>query len=199
MSWVEDMPRPEDDGAAAHLPGRRLPGLTLPATDGSSVLLSALVRGRAVIYLYPMTGAPGVASPPGWDLIPGARGCTPESCGFRDHHADLKMLGAQVYGLSSQSTDYQREAVERLRLPFPLLSDERFALAGALSLPTFTVNELRLYKRLTLIVRRASVEHVFYPVFPPDQHAEEVVAWLRDHSAGGQRRDRETDLGTRRR
>ncbi len=121
--------------------------------------------------------------PPGWDEIPGARGCTPESCGFRDHHAEILELGAEVFGLSSQSTDYQREVRERLHLPFDLFSDETFAFSDALSLPTFTVGSTRLLRRVTLICRSGTIERVFYPIFPPDQHAAEVVAWLRSGNA----------------
>ena len=175
-----DLPVPADDGAASHLPGRAMPALSLPATDGRRVALDGLGSGRTVIYVYPMTGRPGVDLPPGWDDIPGARGCTPESCGFRDHHAELLVAGAdQVYGLSSQSSDYQAEAVDRLHLPFAMLSDERLALADALGLPTFSVDGMTLYRRLTMIVTNGAIEHVFYPVFPPDQHAQQVLDWLR--------------------
>ena len=175
-----DLPVPADDGAASHLPGRAMPALRLPATDGRRVALDGLGSGRTVIYVYPMTGRPGVDLPPGWDDIPGARGCTPESCGFRDHHAELLAAGAQqVYGLSSQPSDYQAEAVDRLHLPFAMLSDERLALADALGLPTFSVDGMTLYRRLTMIVADGVIEHVFYPVFPPDQHAQEVLDWLR--------------------
>ena len=180
-----DLPRPQDDGAARHLPGRRLPDLVLPATDGQAVRLSDLGRPRTVLYAYPMTASPGVALPDGWDAIPGARGCTAESCGFRDHHAGLRALGAHVYGLSAQSVQRQREAAARLGLGFPLLSDERLQLADALDLPTFTADGLRLFKRLTLVVRDGQVEHVFYPVFPPDRHAEQVLAWLADQPLDG--------------
>jgi len=178
-----DLPGPEDDGAADHLTGLPIPSLALPATTGGTVDLSEVTSPRVVVYAYPKTGRPGVPLPDGWDLIPGARGCTPESCAFRDHHGELSALGAEVFGLSSQSTDYQAEAADRLHLPFALLSDERFELADALRLPTFTVEGERLYRRLTLVVRDARVEHVFYPVFPPDKHAEQVLTWLRAHPA----------------
>ncbi|HSJ33553.1 MAG TPA: peroxiredoxin [Acidimicrobiia bacterium] len=179
-----DLPAPEDDGAADHLVGTALPPLALPATDGTRARLADL-DGRSVVYCYPMTGAPDNPPPDGWDLIPGARGCTPQSCSFRDHHAELQALGARVFGLSTQRTSYQREAAERLHLPFPLLSDSRLELAGALALPTFD-NELlpksfgpsTLLKRLTMIVRDGRIEHVFYPVFPPDRNADEVISWL---------------------
>lgn len=173
-----DLPAPEDDGAARHLPGMRMPDLALPSTSGGEVLLSGLER-RTVVYVYPMTARPGVATPDGWDLIPGARGCTPEACGFRDHHGDLRATGTDVYGLSSQSTEYQREAVSRLALPFPLLSDERMAMVDTLRLPTFDVEGQRFFKRLTLVVEAGVIHHVFYPVFPPDQHAAQVSEWLR--------------------
>ena len=178
----EDLPVPADDGAASHLPGRAMPALSLPATDGRQVALDALGSGRTVVYIYPMTGRPGVDLPEGWDDIPGARGCTPESCGFRDLHAELLAAGAaRVFGLSSQTSDYQREAVERLHLPFAMLSDEHLALAGALGLPTFTVAGMTLYRRLTMIISDGVIEHVFYPIFPPNQHAQEVLDWLHAH------------------
>src|SRR5215470_14893334 len=164
------------------LPGRAMPALSLPATDGRQVALDALGSGRTVVYIYPMTGRPGVDLPEGWDDIPGARGCTPESCGFRDLHAELLAAGAaRVFGLSSQTSDYQREAVERLHLPFAMLSDEHLALAGALGLPTFTVDGMTLYRRLTMIISDGVIEHVFYPIFPPNQHAQEVLDWLHAH------------------
>jgi peroxiredoxin len=172
-----DLPVPEDDGACAHLPGLRLPSLRLPATDGRSVDLAAL-PGRTVVYCYPRTGRPDQPPPDGWDAIPGARGCTPEACGFRDHHAELRARGAAVFGLSTQETAYQQEAAERLHLPFALLSDAGLRFAHALRLPTFDVEGMTLIKRLTLALRDGAVEHVFYPVFPPDSHAEEVLAWL---------------------
>lgn len=173
-----DLPVPTDDGAAAHLEGRRLPALPLPATDGRTVQLSTL-HGLQVIYIYPMTGRPGVPLPEGWDAIPGARGCTPQSCAFRDHHAELAALGAGVFGLSTQDSDDQREAATRLHLPFPLLSDRDLALRDALSLPVFEADGRLLYRRLTLIADAARIVKVFYPVFPPDRNAAEVVAWLR--------------------
>ena len=159
-----------------------MPALSLPATDGTQVGLAALGSGRTVVYVYPMTGRPGVDLPPGWDDIPGARGCTPESAGFRDHHAELLAAGAaQVFGLSSQSGSYQAEAVDRLHLPFAILSDEPMALVDALGLPTFTIAGMTLYRRLTMIVTGGVIEHVFYPVFPPDRHAQQVLEWLRAH------------------
>jgi peroxiredoxin len=174
----DDLPRPVDDGAADHLLGAKLPAIELPATDGSAVALDSLVR-RTVIYAYPRTGRPGEPSlVDEWDLIPGARGCTPETCGFRDHHAELAGAGTDVYGLSTQDTAYQRELAERLALPFPILSDERLELTRALALPSFEVAGDTLIKRLTLVVEDAVIRHVFYPVFPPDRHATEVLAWL---------------------
>jgi peroxiredoxin len=176
-----DLPAPVDDGAAGHLVAVVLPDVTLPATDGTSVRLTELGPGRTVIYAYPMTGTPGVDPPDGWDAIPGARGCTPESCGFRDHHAELAEAGAAVLGLSTQPTDVQREAAERLGLPFALLSDAGLELANALVLPTMVVEDTTMIRRLTLVVRDGRIEHVFFPVFPPDAHAAEVLAWVRDH------------------
>jgi peroxiredoxin len=175
-----DLPIPRDDGAASHLAGRKLPALALAATDGSNVDLSRL-PGRTVIYIYPRTGVPGQALPAGWNEIPGARGCTPQSCSFRDHFAELRQLGvAHLYGLSTQDTGYQREAVERLKLPFPILSDANLALARALDLPTFTVAGMTLLKRMALVIDDGIITRVFYPVFPPDKSAEEVIAWLRN-------------------
>lgn len=175
----EGLPEPVDDGAADHLPGMVVPTLTLPASDGSMVALDQLGPGRSVLYLYPMTGRPGQPLPDGWDDIPGARGCTPESCGFRDHHEELRRAGVDsVFGLSSQETDYQREMVARLRLPFPVLSDPELSLAAALRLPTFEAAGMRLYTRLTLVLRGGRVEHAFYPVFPPGEHAAQVLRWL---------------------
>jgi peroxiredoxin len=175
----EDLPVPEDDGAADHLPGILLPPISLPTTGGDAVDLSAL-PGTTVIYIYPRTGLPGKEMPAGWDSIPGARGCTPQSCGFRDHFAELKTAGADaVYGVSTQSSDYQREVRDRLNLPFELLSDERLELARALRLPTFKADGMTLLKRMALIVRDGRIVRVFYPVFPPDRNAEDVLAWLR--------------------
>jgi peroxiredoxin len=175
------IPAPKDDGAARHLIGMQLPAIALQATDGSTVDFSAL-RGRTVVYTYPRTGRPGVPNPEGWDQIPGARGCTPQTCAFRDHFAELKAAGAdQLFALSTQDTDYQREAAGRLQLPFPILSDADFKLTDALRLPTFETHGMRLLKRLTMIIKGGVIEHVFYPVFPPDQNAGEVLAWLRAH------------------
>jgi peroxiredoxin len=172
------IPKPSDDGTASHLAGMRMPSVALPATDGSKVDLSAL-PGLAVLYAYPRTGRPGVDNPDGWDLIPGARGCTPQSCAFRDHFAELKALGVdRLFGLSTQDSMYQREAAERLHLPFPILSDEHLRLTMALRLPTFQTSGMTLMKRLTLIIQGGKIEHVFYPVFPPDRNAGEVIAWL---------------------
>jgi peroxiredoxin len=173
------LPVPVDDGAAGHLTGARLPRVALAATDGSRVDPSALV-GTTVIYIYPRTGRPGAELPSGWDDIPGARGCTPQSCSFRDHFAELKQLGvARMFGLSTQDSDYQREAVARLNLPFPLLSDEDLEFTLALRLPTFTVTGMTLLKRMVIVLTDGVVRKVFYPVFPPDKSAETVVAWFR--------------------
>lgn len=171
------LPVPIDDGACRHLPGLPVPSLALKSTSHRDVNLSSL-PGVTVVYGYPRTGEPDRDPPSGWDGVPGARGCTPESCGFRDHHAELRALGAGVYGLSTQDTGYQQEVVARLHLPFELLSDATLAFTRALSLPTFTIAGMTLIKRLTLIIRDGRIEHVFYPVFPPDTHAEEVIAWL---------------------
>ena len=169
---------PYDDGGAQHLFGMRLPSVLLPGTHGKTVDLAHL-RGKAVLYAYPMTGRPGHPLPGGWDEIPGARGCTPQSCGFRDHFAELTALGvAHVFGISTQTTAYQREAAERLHLPFPLLSDAAGELTEMLDLPTFEAEGETLLKRLTLVARDGLVEKVFYPVFPPDRNATDVVDYL---------------------
>ncbi len=173
------IPPPTDDGAADHLPGLTLPSLALPATDGRQVDLSALA-GRSIVYIYPLTGRPGVPLPEGWDMIPGARGCTPQSCAFRDHFAELRRLGvANVHGLSVQDSDYQREAAERLHLPFALLSDAGLALADALKLPRLRVAGMTLLKRLTLVIDQGRITKAFYPVFPPDAHVGALADWLR--------------------
>ncbi|MBN8945184.1 MAG: peroxiredoxin [Rhizobiales bacterium] len=173
------IPAPLDDGAARHLAGSPVPPIPLTATDGARVDLSALL-GLTVVYAYPRTGRPGTDNPEGWDMIPGARGCTPQSCAFRDHFAELKALGVDhLYGLSTQDPTYQREAAERLHLPFAILSDEDLALTTAMALPTFVTSGLTLMKRFTLVIRDGRVEHVFYPVFPPDRNAAEVIAWLK--------------------
>jgi peroxiredoxin len=178
----EGIPEPADDGACDHLPGMRLPSVPLVSTAGDMVDPSALT-GTTVVYCYPMTGRPDQDLPPGWDDIPGARGCTPQSCAFRDHHAELQALGARVFGLSTQDTEYQREAVERLHLPFPLLSDRELEFAGALDLPTFEAEGMTLIKRLTLIIEDGEIREVFYPVFPPGRNAEEVLEWLSERTA----------------
>lgn len=180
VDWSK-IPAPEDDGAMTHLAGARLPSVVLPATDGSAVTIATL-PGRTVLYGYPMTGQPGVALPDGWDGIPGARGCTPQSCAFRDHHADLIAAGvSQVYGISTQSTGYQREAATRLHLPFPLLSDEGLTFAIAARLPTLTVEGKSLLKRFALVADDGRVSAIFYPVFPPSRNAGDVLAWLRQN------------------
>ena len=173
-----DLPEPQDDGAADHLSGLALPDIALPASLGGSVELARL-EGRTVLYGYPRTGVPGQPSlVDDWELIPGARGCTPQSCGFRDHHGELARRGARVVGLSTQDPAFQREAAERLHLPFALLSDSGLQLTRALRLPTHRIAGITLLKRIGLVVRDGTIEQVFYPVFPPGAHAEAVVAWL---------------------
>ncbi len=173
-----NLPAPVDNGACDHLLGMRLPSMPLRSTAGRIVDLPA-IAGRTVVYCYPRTGQPDRDPPKGWNEIPGARGCTPQSCAFRDHHAEYLGLGVQVFGLSTQDTAYQREAVERLHLSFELLSDEELRFARALRLPTFEVEGMTLIKRLTLVTRNGRIEKVFYPVFPPDLNAQEVLGWLR--------------------
>lgn len=173
-----DIPAPPDDGAARHLAGMQVPNLALPATQGDPVSLAKLT-GRTVVYIYPRTGVPGVDLPPGWNEIPGARGCTPQSCSFRDHYGELKRLGvAQLYGLSTQDTAYQQEAATRLHLPFAILSDEKLSFTKALKLPTFTAAGMTLLKRMALVIDDGVIVKAFYPVFPPDKNAAEVIAWL---------------------
>jgi peroxiredoxin len=178
MILPENLPVPQDDGAARHLTGMELPDLPLAATDGMQVNLASL-KGRTVVYVYPRTGRPGQPLPEGWDGIPGARGCTPQSCGFRDHFAELKRLGVtHLFGLSTQTTDYQREVAERLHLPFPVLSDADLKLTRALRLPTFEVDGMTLLKRMAWVIDDGVMTKVFYPVFPPDKNAEEVLGWI---------------------
>ena len=179
-----DLPVPVDDGAADHLRGAVVPSLALPATSGAGVDLAALARQPAVLFFYPRTGRPGQSAGRDWDLIPGARGCTPQSCGFRDLHGEFRALGVTVAGVSTQTTDYQREFVERNHVPFEILSDSDLALTRALRLPTFEYPTDRggpatLVKRMAWFVDRGRIERIWYPVFPPDKNAEVVVAWLR--------------------
>jgi peroxiredoxin len=179
----DDLPAPQDDGAARHLVGMTVPDIALAATDGGQVRLAKL-KGRTIVYVYPRTGRPGQALPTGWNAIAGARGCTPQSCGFRDHFSELKQLGvAALYGLSSQDTAYQREAAERLHLPFAILSDADLQLTRAMRLPTFTVDGMTLVRRMAWVIDDGAVTHVFYPVFPPDRSADEVIGWLKRQKA----------------
>jgi peroxiredoxin len=172
------IPAPSDDGAACHLLHARMAPVALQATDGKSIDLSTL-RGRTVVYAYPRTGQPGTDNPPGWDMIPGARGCTPQSCSFRDHFAEMKALGVDhLFGLSTQDPAYQQEAAKRLHLPFAILSDDRLALTRAMKLPIFETSGMTLLKRFTLVIDNGTVTHVFYPVFPPDRSAADVIEWL---------------------
>jgi peroxiredoxin/DNA-binding transcriptional MerR regulator len=181
-SVPSDLPRPQDDGAADHLAGLPMPSLRLPTSDGGRLDIATLGPGRTIVYLYPLTGRPGVDLPDGWDAIPGARGCSTEACDFRDHFDDLRAAGVDaVHGLSSQTVDYQREVVERLQLPFAMVSDPQHELAESLRLPTFEAGGMRLYSRLTLVVRDGVIEHAFYPVFPPNTHAQQVLGWLAEH------------------
>ncbi len=175
-----DLPIPSDDGAASHLVGLNLPSIQLNSTDGISVNLNNFT-GWSVIYFYPMTGQPEVSLPEGWDSIPGARGCTPQSCSFRDHFDELAVLNVKVYGLSTQTSAYQLEAKTRLHLPFTLISDSQLQLKSVLTLPTFEVGKLELYKRLTIIMNNNKIVKVFYPVFPPDKNAKDVIAWLKSN------------------
>ena len=181
VDWSK-IPAPTDDGGAAHLIGMTIPPVSLRATDDTMVAL-ALLKGRTVVFAYPRTGEPGkIALVDDWDMIPGARGCTPQTCAFRDQFAELKAAGAEhVFGLSTQSNAYQTEMASRLHLPFPVLSDEKLEMTRALRLPTMEVAGLTLVKRMALIIDDARITHVFYPVFPPDRNAADVLAWLKDH------------------
>lgn len=174
-----DLPVPVDDGSADHLPGLTIPRLRLPSTLGQEVDLAELAAGRLVLFCYPRTGRPGVDPLPGWDQTPGARGCTPQACGYRDRHAALVALGAAVAGLSAQSHEEQREFAERSAIPYQLLSDPGLAAAAALRLPTFSLAGQTFYRRLTLVAESGIVVKAFYPVFPPDIDAERVIGWLR--------------------
>jgi peroxiredoxin len=180
------LPVPVDDGGCDHLPGTAVPPVSLRSTAGRWVRLSDL-PGRTVVYCYPRTGEPDRDPPAGWNEIPGTRGCTPQTCAFRDHHAEIRALGAEVFGLSTQTTRYQREMVERLRVPFEVLSDADLLMARALRLPTLTVEGMTLVKRLTMIVSDGVIERVMYPVFPPDRNAEDVIGWLRARPGGPER------------
>jgi len=185
----KNLPVPRDDGAAAHLVGLAVPPIPLPSTRGRAVRLDD-DRGarRTVVYAYPRTGVPDRDAPPGFDAIPGARGCTPQSCAYRDHHAELRALDARVFGLSTQSTEYQSEMAERLHLPFEVLSDESLALTRALRLPAFDFGGATLLARHTLVIERGRIVRCHYPVFPPDADAARVVAWLRERNEKGDAR-----------
>ena len=181
VDWSQ-LPKPEDDGAVLHLTGARLKSISLRDTDGQDVDISTLT-GTSVIYVYPMTGRPDTALPDGWDGIPGARGCTPQSCAFRDHYADLKAVGVDhLYGLSTQQTDYQAEAADRMHLPFSLLSDADHKFGTAEKLPMFEADGMELLKRITMIIRDGEVIKTFYPVFPPDRNADDVINWLKSEN-----------------
>jgi len=172
-----DLPVPVDDGACDHLTRLAVPALELDSSHGP-VDLAELAAGRAVLYVYPRTGRPDRAVPEGWDAIPGARGCTTQSCGCRVHAAELAAHGAGVAGLSSQTLDEQLELAERLHMPFPVIADPEMELGAAIGLPTFEFEGATLYKRVTLVLEAGRIAKVFYPVFPPDRNAEEVLAWL---------------------
>jgi peroxiredoxin len=173
-----DLPAPVDDGAADHLPGSTVPNVSLPSTQGGEVSLADAAQGRVVVYVYPRTGTPGVPAPEGWDDIPGARGCTPQSCAFRDAHQELAQHGAALIGISTQTPEEQGEFAQREHIPYPLLSDHGLVLAQRVGLPTFEAGGLQLYKRLTFVAEHCRIAKVFYPVFPPDRNAHEVLAWL---------------------
>ena len=182
-SLPPSLPVPEDDGAADHLPGLAVPALSLPATSGGELDLAELAAGRLVAYLYPRTGTPGQPLIEGWDDIPGARGCTPQSCSYRDALAEFEQFDATVIGISAQSAAEQAEFASREHIPFPLLSDPQLQLATALRLPTFEAAGMTLYRRLTLVAEAGIVVKAFYPVFPPDRDAAAVLSWLASRAA----------------
>ena len=173
----DNLPVPLDDGACNHLKGEKIPAIELNSTSGNTINLSK-IENKVVLYFYPLTGKPGKSLPDGWDQIPGARGCTPQACSFRDHYKELKELDAQVFGISTQTSGYQKEVVERLHLPFSILSDSQLILAKSLKLPLFKVDSMQLNKRVTLIIHDGIITKVFYPIFPPDKHVDEVINWL---------------------
>jgi peroxiredoxin len=187
MQLPANLPVPLDDGACDHLQGMKVPSIALRSTKGRMVNVSEPSNERIIVYAYPRTGQPGTAVPSNWDEIPGARGCTPQSCSMRDHYKEVKALGAEIFGLSTQTTEYQQEVVARLHLPFEILSDVDLKMTHALNLPTFTIDGMTLIKRLTLVVKDGKIEKVFYPVFPPDKHGAQVVAWLKRKTAPASR------------
>ena len=176
-----DLPIPQDDGSTDHLKGMKLPQVLLKATNGKTINVGD-IQGKLVIYCYPMTGQPNVALPDGWDQIPGARGCTPQSCSFRDHYQELKDLGAEVIGLSVQTTEYQKEMADRLHLPFPVVSDVTYQFQKALNMPTFVAGGMTLLKRVTLIANNGVIEGVHYPIFPSDSDAAWVMDYLKKYT-----------------
>lgn len=173
-----DLPVPVDDGAADHLPGSAVPDVALPSTQGGEMSLADAAQGLVVVYVYPRTGTPGVPAPEGWDDIPGARGCTPQSCAFRDAQQELARHGASLIGISTQTPEEQAEFAQREHIPYPLLSDHELVLAERMRLPTFHAGGLQLYKRLTFVAEAGRIVKLFYPVFPPDRNADDVLAWL---------------------
>jgi peroxiredoxin len=175
----ENLPIPTDDGACNHLLGQLIPDISLESTNGDIVNLRE-IRGKLVIYCYPMTGRPDVKLPEGWEEIPGARGCTPQACSFRDHYKELQKLNTKVFGLSTQMTDYQREAKGRLHLPFDLLSDNSLNFSNALGLPLHHVAGMNLTKRVTLVFNDGVIVKYFYPIFPPDKNIDDVIDWLKE-------------------
>jgi peroxiredoxin len=173
-----NLPAPVDDGAADHLPGSALPDVALPSTQGGETNLADAAQGLVVVYVYPRTGTPGVPAPEGWDDIPGARGCTPQSCAFRDAQEELARHGASLIGISTQTPEEQAEFAQREHIPYPLLSDHELVLAERMRLPAFEAGGLQLYKRLTFVAEAGRIVKLFYPVFPPDRNADDVLAWL---------------------
>lgn len=184
MTPPKDLPIPQDDGACNHLAGLRMPDLSLESTSGKPVRLIN-VPSKTVFFFYPRTGRPEAPAPPDWDLIPGARGCTPQSCGFRDNMQKFAKMGISIYGISSQDTDYQKEFASRMNIPYEILSDKNFLLTDSLKLPTFQYNGTRLIKRLALYVEQGIIKKAFYPVFPPDRNADDILVWLKKSNSQG--------------
>jgi len=180
LNLPKDLPKPQDDGACSHLVGTSVPPVQLDSTSGRLVDLSVEAQNPTLIFFYPRTGEPDKPAPPDWDMIPGARGCTPQSCGFRDLYSEFQKAGFRVFGASSQTTEYQKEFVSRNHIPFEILSDYDFKLTEAIKLPTFDYNGMKLIKRLALVLKKGCIEKVFYPVFPPDKNAETVLNWIKE-------------------
>jgi len=180
MNKTNKLAIPIDDGKCDHLFNMTLPQLSLLSTSNNTIDLSKL-EGLTVFYFYPRMGRPDIETPAGWGDIPGASGCTPQTCSFKDQHEDFSRLEVDVYGVSTQASSYQKEAVDRLSLPFDILSDEDLNLTEMLNLPTFEVEGVILTKRVTLICQDSKIIKVFYPVYPPKENAQEVIVYIKNN------------------